>query len=350
MHYEPTGYQIVRYTPTHKPEVLELLAPMWKDYDYTGRNEIFNWRYEFNPYEKPIIFLAIDKDHVIGFRSFISQKFIKGDQIFLVFSPADTIIHPDYRRRGIISALNDKVINELNSNYKNQNIILINTSTSKPSMPVYLKQQWQKSNGLRRFYFKFLFSNYFNNNRSVLTDPVRFTQHGYEIEITPKVKSKELSDFNARIRNPIRWTNLRDEEFFNWRYSFQPEKYTYIYCYSEKQLQGYLIIKQLSDRKSSLDQYETINMKIFTLMIKSAVKFLRIAQLRSYAFLPEEKKLLKKSGFIAEPVHLLEKLGHLRFPVLVRPIIPMPEEKDFLIDGKDIRNINNWHLQVADRH
>ena len=115
-------------------------------------------------------------------------------------------------------------------------------------------------------------------------------------------------------------------------------------------MKGYIIIKKLSDKQGSIDQYEAMNNKIFKLMIKAAFRYLGIVQLRSYAFLSEEKKLLTAAGFIAEPVYLLEKLGRLRFPVLVRPLKLQPEDNDFIIDGHDIRDIQNWHLQVSDRH
>jgi GNAT superfamily N-acetyltransferase len=346
-------YKIVKYSPTYKTAIIDLLKGMWSDYDESGRYELFRWRYEENPYEKPIIFLAVDNEKVIGFRGFISQIFIKDENEYFVFSPSDTYIHREYRRKGIISALNDKCMEELNTIYKKENTILINTSTSKPSMPVYLKQNWKKSNGLRSFYFRYSVFNLLKNkmnNHEVSESIVLHKKQNYKIEITPKVKSNELSSFNAKIRNHFRWTNIRDEKFFNWRYGFLPEKYTCVYCYFNKELQGYLVIKKLNDNQSSIDQFEALNPKIFKLMLIAAFKNLRIVQLRSYAFLPEEKKLLTTSGFFAEPVKLLKKLGHLRFPVLVRPLNLQPEEKDYIIAGSDISDIYSWHLQVSDRH
>ncbi len=353
--YNSSNYKIKRYSPTYKPQIIELLNGMWSEYEKSVRNELFQWRFEENPYEKPVMFIAVDKEKVVGFRSFISQIFIREGKKYLAFSPTDTIIHRQYRRKGIISALNDKCIMELNRIYKDQSIILINTSTSKPSMPVYLKQHWQKSNGLRRFYFKYSLLNYLkyftvtNKNRK-RSKSVILIQKKYTIEITSEIKSNELSEFNNQIRNPKRWTNIRDEKFFSWRYSFEPEKFLCTYCYFDKKLQGYIILKHTTEAKGSIDQFEAINDKVFRIMLRAVIKYSKIPQVRSYAFLPEEKKLLKKNGFIAEPVALLKKIGRLRFPVLVRPGKIQPEDKDFIVDGRDIRNIENWHLQIADRH
>jgi GNAT superfamily N-acetyltransferase len=351
MSNERITYTIIKYSPTYKPAIIDLLKGMWSEYGERGRYELFQWRYEENPYKRPVIFLALDKDKIIGFRAFISQVFIKHEKEYFVFSPSDTYIHREYRRRGIISALNDKCMEELNSIYKTENTILINTSTSKPSMPAYLKQNWKKSNGLRRFYFKFSILNLVKKNiKYEVSDNIVFLKDNYKIEVIPEIRSKELSLYNAKIRNDARWTNIRDEKFFNWRYAFQIEKYTCIYCYFENVLQGYLVIKNLNDKQSTIDQFEAMNNKIFNLMIKAAFRYLGIVQLRSYAFLPEEKKFLSKSGFIAEPVYLLKKFGRFRFPVLVRPMKLQPEDKDFVIDGHDIRDIHNWHLQISDRH
>jgi len=348
-------FKIVKYTPAYKQAVIDLLKYMWKEYDEQTQYELFKWRYEDNPYEKSIIFMAVENERVIGFRAFIAQIFVKGDKQYTVFSPSDTIIHREHRRKGIISALNDKCLEEINRKYKDDNVLLINTSTSKPSMPVYLKQGWQKSNGLRRFYFKTSILNYCyvrsnGNGKAFLSEFIEVNTKNYRIEISSKVKSSELSEFNAHIRSANKWTNVRDVRFFNWRYLFLPEKYTFVYCYLDNKLEGYLIIKQLTDKKSTIDQYEATHSRAFNVMVNTAVKTLHIAQLRSYAFLPEEKEMVKKGGFIPESVYLLEKFGRLRFPVLVRPKNPQPEDKDFMVEGQDIREITNWHLQISDRH
>ena len=148
-------YNIIKYTVDYKEGVINLIKPMWKELDAKKQYELFKWRYEKNPYKNPVIYLAVDNEKVVGFRAFISQIFIKQKNEYIVYSPSDTYIHREYRRKGIISALNNKCMEELNKLYNDDNTILINTSTSKPSMPVYLKQNWQKSNGLRRFYFSF---------------------------------------------------------------------------------------------------------------------------------------------------------------------------------------------------
>src|SRR5690554_4964743 len=341
------NYKIVKYSPTYKAGIIQLLENMWKEYDENGKYELFRWRYEDNPYEKSIIFLAVENEIVIGFRAFISQMFIKEGKHYIVFSPADTIVHHQHRRRGIISALNEKCLEEINMKYQKDNVLLINTSTSKPSMPVYLKQGWQKSNGLRRFYFKHSLFNYLHRKyksftKPYLSEPIELSIKNYKIEISPQVKSKELSIFNTQIRNSTQWTNIRDAGFFNWRYSFHPEKYTYLYCYRNGELQGYLILKHLTNTKYTIDQFEATNSKIIRLLIRSAFKILKIVQLRSYAFLPEEKKLLKKCGFMPEPISLLRKFDKQRFPVLVRPKQLQPQDMDFIIEGDDIREITNW--------
>ena len=350
-----SAYKIVKYISQYKSGVIDLLKYMWNEYDENGRYKLFKWRYEDNPYEEPIIFLAVEKDLVIGFRAFIAQLFVKGDRQYIVFSPADTIIHRDHRRKGIISALNDKCIEEINMKYQNKDILLINTSTSKPSMPVYLKQGWKKSNGLRRFYFKHSLINYLyssiNGNTKIFTpEVIEVNTKAYKIVVSKEVNSKELSVFSLNIKNPNRWTNIRDTRFFDWRYNFLPEKYYFIYCYHENSLQGYLIIKKSTDKKYALDQFEAVNNKVFKALVHTAYKILKIVQLRSYAFLPEEKNLLMRNGFLPEPIALLKSMGIQRFPILVRPKNPQPEETDFIVEGRDIRDINNWHLQVSDRH
>ncbi|EFI35322.1 hypothetical protein Dthio_PD2737 [Desulfonatronospira thiodismutans ASO3-1] len=60
----------------------------------------------------------------------------------------------------------------------------------------------------------------------------------------------------------------------------------------------------------------------------------------------------KKSFLSREPRQPHEARGRTRdrSQILVRPTRPEPEDKDFLINGSDIRVINNWQICLADKH
>ena len=93
---------VKEYSPEYKTSIVTLLGHLLKGLNETERMELFEWRYERNPYQKkPIIFLAFSGDLLVGFRAYLIQYFSVSDKIVTVISPADTIIHPEYRRRGL---------------------------------------------------------------------------------------------------------------------------------------------------------------------------------------------------------------------------------------------------------
>ena len=126
------------------------------------RIELFEWRYERNPYQnKPLIFLAFSGDILVGFRAYLIQYFLISDKKITVISPADTIIHPEYRRRGIISMLNKQSLEKIHLEYPNDSILL-NTTTSKNAMPTYLKFDWYPCSNKNKVYgYRFSILQYF---------------------------------------------------------------------------------------------------------------------------------------------------------------------------------------------
>jgi len=342
---------ITPYTHNRKSGLLNLLSHMWHELTDAERKKRFEWRYEKNPYQdQPFIFLALDGERVAGFRAFVVQLFMLHGKAYKVYSPADAIVHPNYRRRGVFSNLNDAFLQEVNR-HKDMPGIILNLTSNRFSTPGYLKQYWQETNGVKRYYYKYsipaLFKNYVNS-RTVT--PGAFSRKDLEFEITNKINSQELAAFNEQNRNPYTLSPVRDEAFYNWKYSYNPEQYLTVYARKESSLQAYLILKRVTGKQYALEEYGGSNTNAFIKTVSAAMKRLQVPLLRSWAFAPHDQDLLKKAGFYPEPTGLMKKLGKERLPILVRPAQPKPDETDFVIDGQDIRQINNWQIQLADRH
>ena len=345
----------VKYSPDYKDAILLLLRYMWRDMDDNERQLKFDWRYEKNPYHEPYIYLAMDGEKIIAFRAFIAQVFIFREKMYTVFSPSDTIVHPDYRRMGIMSRLNDIAIDEIYKENETNDTFLLNTTTSKKSMPVYIKEHWQGTNILKHFYYRiYPLHLFFNRSKAIRQQSDIATGHfpkkGHEIVISKKITGEELSVFIAKNRNNQLLTNIRDKAFYDWKYEYQADKYTLILCKKDNEILAYAITKYLSRGKYSLEEYVTTDRKAFQIMLKEAQKRMKFSVLRSWALYKADKTLLNKCGFFPEPARLLDKIGEKRFPILVRPIVPIPSERDFFLEKADIRKIENWHLQIADRH
>ena len=347
---------IKEYSEEDKSSIINLLGYLLHGVNEMGRTELFEWRYEKNPYQKKVlIFLAFSGNLLVGFRAYLVQYFFILEKKITVISPADTIVHPDYRRRGIISMLNKQSLEIIHLEYPNDSILL-NTTTSKNAMPTYLKYDWYPCSNKNKVYgyrfsifniFKSLFKSDTNNNN---LDKISFSKAGLIFEVSQKINNSKIIEFIKNNRDKSKFTNIRDESFFDWRYSYESDKYFLILCYLNKTVVGYTILKKLSNYEYSIEEYLAVDNRVLRLMLKSIQRKLKIPILRTIIFSNEDNKRMKSSGFFVESNLYLKIFKRQRFPVLIRPTKPNISDQDFFIEGIDIRDIENWQLYQSDRH
>lgn len=344
------------YSKDDKTSIINLLGYLLEGFGESERMELFEWRYERNPYQnKPIIFLAFSGDILVGFRAYLIQYFLIADKKITVISPADTIIHPEYRRRGIISMLNKHSLEKMYLEHPD-NSILLNTTTSKNAMPTYLKFDWFPCSNKNKVYgYRFSIFNIFKslikiNKNSNKIDEISFSDAGLIFEISNKINKRNIIEFININRDRSKFTNIRDEFFFDWRYSYESDKYVQVSCFSNKKMAGYLILKRLSNYEYSIEEYLATDNKVLRRMLRAIQRKLKIPTLRTILFSKEDEQKFKLYGFYIESNLFLKTFKRHRFPVLVRPTQPNLSQNDFFIEGIDIRDIGNWQLFQSDRH
>jgi hypothetical protein len=339
------------YKEENKNSLLNLLSQMWVNLSASERKDLFEWRYEKNPHQdRPYVYLALDGDRVAGFRAFVVQVFLLRGKEYFVYSPADAIVDINYRRRGIFSKLNNAFLNDLLI-HKKEHAIILNLTSNAYSTKGYLKQQWQATNGMKFFYYNFssiaLVYRHFGKANEL---PVVINRKKIDIEITTTFYYKELDDFNKHIRNPEVWSPVRDELFYKWRYGHEIDFYEVVYARSSGVLQAYLILRKMTDKQYTIEEYGSVSKEAFKNIVSLSMRFLQIPLLRCWAMSDNNKMMVKSAGFYAEPINLMKMMGKVRLPILVRPISLNPMTSDFIIDGQDIRKIENWQVQLTDRH
>lgn len=345
----------VKYSPEHKEEAMQLLQLLWSHLDERGQHELFAWRYENNPFaENPWVYLAMDENKVVGFRGFVPQNFIFGQNKELKgFTPADAIVHPGYRRKGVLTKLNEAFFEDIDRSFSGSGLIY-NLSSNKYSTPGYLKQHWQATNGTKRFALRTSIPNYFiiKTKRKIKTDEdtVFIRKKGWRVEISNSLRAKEMAHCYENCRPREKISNMRDERYFRWRYSYLTNDYFFSYLFDDDVLKAYLVIRKVSDYQYLLWEYAVPGFKELKSLVRIAMRKRTIPFLRSWALSGSETSLLAKCGFVAAPVRLWQFLGKERLPVLVRPLERDPGESDFFLDALDIREIDHWQLYLADRH
>ncbi|WP_293030123.1 GNAT family N-acetyltransferase [Natronococcus sp.] len=71
----------------------------------------FRWKYEDNPYADHVpIVVAEDDGDLVGCRSLFAQEMRGHGAVRTAFQPCDTMVHPDYRRRGLFDRMNERTL------------------------------------------------------------------------------------------------------------------------------------------------------------------------------------------------------------------------------------------------
>lgn len=346
-------FHIVKYSTGYKEAALGLLCHLWTHLSKEEQKLYFEWRYEQNPYcDKPYIYLALKGKSVIGFRAFVLQPFVSSATGRLnAFTPADSIVHPAYRRNGLFRMLNAAFFKEVQSLSK-EKAVIFNLSSNENSTPANLRQEWQATNGMKRFALKFSLHNYILRRcysqkikKSAPSDTIK-----HDIELQNILKPKEMALCAEKYRNPAKISHVRDIQYFKWRYAVQQDKYLFVYSWHNEELQAYLVLEKKTDIQYLLIEYSARDAGTLGKTIRFAMRKQVIPFLRSWALSDDEAILLKGCGFIPAPVRLWKMLGKQRLPVLVRPTREVVQPQDYLYGQKDIRDINNWQFFMADRH
>ncbi len=347
--------KIIKYLPGHKEKLLKFLEFMWETQDGIERRKLFEWRYEKNPYTKtPFIFIAVHGEKIIGFRAYVAQPFLLKKHKLIVYSPADAVIHPEYRRQGIFSKLNTVSIEEFQK--LKENGLILNLSSNEYSTPGYLKQGWELTNGIKKYGYRVSVGNLlglqsqFHEKLQILSKLTIIKHKKENLVISKLLYSSELSRLISQNRPNNLLSHIRDDFYFKWRYLYQSEKYFYVYHYEKTVLKGFLIIRKISMRQCILEEYYAVNHIALKFMIKNLIKTMGIPILRAFTVSHFDDNLLKKCGFSVEPVDLMRKFGKKRLPILVRMIAQDESKTKSLLKTLDIRDINNWQIFHSYKH
>ncbi len=347
------GYQIIPYSQKYKTSLIKLLGYMWKNLSEDQIKEKFEWRYELNPFqERAFINIAIDEmENVVGFRAFVVQDFCFQNEQIRVYNPADAIIHPEHRRKGLFSKLTDTLIETVSDN-EHRGIIL-NLSSNEKSTPGYLKLGWRRTSGKKKYGYKISVKNLLvgRQERDFQEIKERTKYGGFELLYGIKAEKLGKSIFHL-TDSADTFQNCRSEAYYRWRYEQVPDKEGYFFAYliDEEKIVAYAIIKEQSIKQFSLMEYGAESKSSLKYLLNKMTKKVKIPILRSWMINQRHHEVLRQCGFRAEKPWMLKLLKKERLPVLVRPAVDSLTDEDFFVNGNNILDINNWNIYIADSH
>ncbi|MFC7096118.1 GNAT family N-acetyltransferase [Halobaculum marinum] len=98
------------FEPGDTDGFLDLYEAVW------GRRksaEWFEWRFEANPYVDEVPMVVADADgQLAGAEPCVVFPLAVGDETVIAFQPADWMVHPDHRRRGLFTRMTERLLED----------------------------------------------------------------------------------------------------------------------------------------------------------------------------------------------------------------------------------------------
>lgn len=345
-------YQIMPYQPNYKSQVVELLSYLWGE-NKLQNDTYFNWKYLNNPFAEDVTaILTLYKNNVVGFTGFFNTKWttIGRNQKISILSPADLIVHPDHRHNRLSILMHDYFMNKYASKYT----LFFNFSVSKISLPVILRMGFTQI--AEKFYLNretiFGIAKYistYGRPEEINKSKIKFGVFD-DILVSDKAIASEMAGVIEKQNfSNHRFTMIQDENFFNWRFLNPRKKYVFFYYKLNGVMTAYLVLTlSKNNRRGYISDFaaqESVYLKkILDFIIKT--KQVDILSIYSYSADNNFFRQLKYFNFKVNSItRQLERVKKGEIPLFVRPVKSNYSDDDFIIEGHDIRKIDNWSLK-----
>jgi GNAT superfamily N-acetyltransferase len=233
------GYELSSYSSEDVDGILEILSFLWGADKESNRN-YFSWKHQANPLlKKPVGIVAKYEGQVVGFGALIPAEWRMGDRKFMVILGADTVVHPEHRRKGLNTAI-AKLVWEL---YCNEYRFHLSFSPNRVSTLVDLKAGW-KPIGIRSYLRhpsplglakeKLLGAN---------TKALNLGTFG-DVQVSDTIRPVDISRIDASNYYSINKLCLnKSPDFLKWRLSNSKANFIYFYHLKESEINAYVILR-----------------------------------------------------------------------------------------------------------
>jgi GNAT superfamily N-acetyltransferase len=241
--------EVRRATLEDLPGILELARA---SLDWVGGEEdarFFRWKHLESPFGASPMWIALDGERVVGFRTFMRWRFRRRDGgVVQAVRAVDTATDPAYQGRGIFTRLTLGALDEL----RHDGIELVFNTPNEKSLPGYLKMGWSIVGRLPVAVMP-------RRPSSVLTIArAREPASLWSIEV--RVGEAAAAVFSDResiaellsVRGPSRGLSTAvSPEFLTWRYGYAPLHYRVV-ARSAKPAEG-LVVFRLRRRGAAVE-------------------------------------------------------------------------------------------------
>lgn len=365
-----SDYRVRRYEPSDRGDVLALDQIVWE----RARGEVwFDWKYEANPYVEDVpVFVARADGRVVGAGPFMGFRLRRGETVVPALQPSDAMVHPEYRGRGIFTAMNEAAL----SYFEAAEPRLCFNFPNEESWPCHRKLGWRAA-GERTTYYRIqdvaavaaakryglwgrraarAAAPAIRRVRSAWTG-LGSTPEAFTLERGPDVPAATLVELYMQAV-PDRIHVPRDLDFYEWRLGSPVwRRRTYVARRADVPVAGVvartrttqsgLTVTQLADvvPLTGGDDWESA----LRFVLESVLEDHHDSDVVAAHETPIPGGLLASFGFLPDDV---PPLSHFTGPVptfAVRPLGDL-EERSWELDGYRLTDASNWLFSFTGRN
>ena len=368
-------YEIVKYRPELKEQVVELQKELWSS--DTGLNRLFlEWKYENNPYRRePLIYLALHRGQAVGMRGFHGAKLEVGtpSRAFPILVAGDALIAAGHRDHSLVTRILKAAYADLgrsDSTYlfslgasSRINVLGLLTSGWKsvgPLGPVgRVTARVMRSQKVRRVMARLPLLWKYQDAAFLMSADERYpfrhldaaagrpARGSMTIEGGPRVDA--MADLVERLGHDGRVRHVRDREYLRWRFQNPFSEYRFLYC-GEARLQGYLVLNRKNSPLADGTRVHIADLvasddHVRAELLATAITAGRFPELVTWtsSLSDEELRLLKKLGFAPVDPEVTSRGCPC---ILVRALRDDLPETEWALGGRPLLDAKSWDWRL----
>ena len=376
----PTGrgrYEIVKYTPELRQQVVALQTYLWSpEPDLNGT--YFRWKYEENPYlREPLVHLALCEGTVVGMRGMCGARWQVGvpPDTFIGPYADDLVVAPEHRDQGLFTQIMRAALDELAGRGLDY---VFNLSAGRPTLLGSLTMGWKSAGGVgpigwrsrrtavrrrlgavaarARFLRRStttpsLFAAAPRDSFARLDGMDRLVRgNGRDaVSLSRVARPEAMADLVARVSLDGRFRHVRDGTYFAWRFRNPLREYRFLYHSRDDRLDGYMVLQRHRGGRTepvrvNVVDWEATDARVRRTLLDAALTG-EFAELVIWAATldAETRELLRERGFT--PIDEADAIRGVP-GLMVRSVRDDVLPGDWTIGGRRLLDLANWDLRM----
>lgn len=256
-------------------------------YSHKINSEFFNWKHNLSgSIKEPFIYLVFNKTgNLIGANSFFKSEFKLKNKIYNAIQSGDTMVHLDYRGKGIFK----KIIKFAMADLKNYGFDFIFGFANNNSYPGFIKlgfkSMYKVNNYIKILNYKLIFQNKLSRipfgslmggSLDNLKKVTTFNSK-YSVSMTKNI-TNEMASFICSTMS-INLGQIKDKALLNWKYVNNPNSnYEILIIKNDSIIEGIFIVRIEKDAMKSVTvmEYFIKNNEDTNKILKAVIQYYRI--------------------------------------------------------------------------